>query len=240
VHRGEGFGFVERTVILIPAAGLALPNFELLPRREAGGLDFLGIKGLDLKLDANSPRDELQLVAAFHKKYLLFAGGAHEAIEAAVTSAGHLVPDLAEMAPICKPGVLRFLSGITTGTIELQNGLLAVQAPDTRCTTGLFYDTILAGRERETLLTVANDLLDVLQNASREAPLRGLTLENPFDPKRLMGTVVGAIAGFFLGSFIGILLLFIMGKTLVFFMPVFALGGLALGGFLGKTLMRSK
>lgn len=240
VHRGGDFGFVERTVILIPAAGLALPNFELLPRRETGGLGLLGIKGLDLKLDANAPRDEIQLVAAFNKNYLLFAGGAREAMEASITSADHLVPGLAEIAPICKPGVLRFLAGITTGTIELQNGFLAVRAPDTRVTAGLFYDTILAGRARETLLTVANDLLDVLQNASREAPMRGLTLENTFHPSHMIGGLVGAAIGFFLGFFLGFLLLFLIGKKFFLLIPVLALGGAALGNWIGKRLMRSK
>ena len=240
MHRGGNFGFVERTVILIPAAGLALPNFELLPRREAGGLGFLGIKGLDLKLDANAPRDELQLVAGFNKNFLLFAGGAHEAMEAAITSAEHLVPGLAEMAAICKPGVLRFLAGITTGTIELQNGFLAVRAPDTRVTAGIFYDTILEGQARETLLTVANDLLDVLQNASREAPLRGLTLESTFHPSHMIGGLVGAAIGFFLGFLLGFPLLFLIGKKFFLLIPVLALGGAALGNWIGKRLMRSK
>jgi hypothetical protein len=240
VHRGEGFGFVKRTVILIPAAGLALPNFDLLPRREAGGLGFLGIKGLDLKLNANAPHDETQLVAAFHKNFHLFAGGAYEAMEAAITSADHLVPDLAEMIPLCKPGILRFLAGITTGTIELQNGYLAVQAPDTRVAAGFFYDTILAGRERETLLNVANDLLDVLQKASREAPLRGLTLENSFNPKHIIGGVIGAAVGFFLGFFLGFPLLFLLGKKYFLLIPVLALVGAALGNWIGKRLMRSK
>jgi len=203
-------------------------------------LGFLGIKGLDLKLDANAPRDELQLVAAFNKNYHLFAGGAHEAMEAAITSADHLVPSLAEMAPICKPWVLRFLAGITTGTIELQNGFLAVQAPDTRVAAGFFYDTILAGRERETLLTVANDLLDVLQNATREAPLRGLTLENTFNPKHIIGGVVGAVVGFFLGFLLGIPLLFLIGKKFFLLIPVLALVGAALGNWIGKMLMPSK
>lgn len=240
VHRGGNFGFVERSVILIPAAGLELPNFELLPRRETGVLGFLGIKGLDLKMGASAPRDELQLVAAFNENYLLFAGGAHEAMEAAITSAGHLVPGLAEMAPICKPGVLRFLADITTGTIEMQNGFLAVRAPDTRVTAGIFYDTILAGRERDALLTVANDFLDVLQNASREAPLRVLTLENTFNPSHIIGGLVGAAVGFFLGFFLGFPLLFLIGKEYFLVMLVLALVGAALGNWIGKRLMRSK
>jgi len=240
VHRGGSFGFVERTVILIPAAGLALPNFELLPRRETGGLGFLGIKGLDLKLAASAPRDELQLVADFNKNYHLFAGGAHEAMEASITSADHLVPGPVEMAPLCKPVILRFLACITTGTIELQNGYLAVQAPDTRVAAGIFYDTILAGRERETLLTVANDLLDVLQNASREAPLRELTLENTFNPSHIIGGLVGSGVGFFLGFLLGFPLLFLFGKKFFLLIPVLALVGAALGNWIGKRLLRSK
>jgi hypothetical protein len=239
VQRGEGFSFVERTVILIPAAGLDLPNFELVPRRESGGLGLLGIKGLDLKVSANTPHDELQLVDAFNKNYHLFGGGAFEAMEAAIKSADHLVPGLAEMTPLCKPGVLRFLSGTTTGMIELQNGFLAVQAPDTRVAAGIIYDTILAGRARESLLTVANDLLDVLQNASREAPLRGLTLENTFNPKHVIGGMVGAAVGFFLGSFLGLLVSFLVDKKFIFLIPVLAFGCAVLGGWIGKKLTPS-
>jgi hypothetical protein len=240
VRRGGSFGFVETTVILIPASGLDLPNFELLPRREAGGLGFLGIKGLDLKLGANAPRDERQLVDAFNRIYLLFGGGAFEAMEASIKSTDHLVPSLAEMATICKPGVLRFLSGTTTGMIELQNGFLAVRAPDTRMAAGLYYDTILAGRARETLLTVATDLLNALQNASREAPLRGLTLDNTFNPSHVIGGMVGAAVGFFLGFFLGFLVLFLIGKKFFLLIPVLAFGGAALGSLIGRMLMRSK
>jgi hypothetical protein len=235
------YRLVTRTVILVPTAGLDLPNFALLPRRETAALNLIGIKGLDLKLGDDALRDEREWVDEFNRHYSLFAGGAFDAMEASITSAAHLVPDPSVMASVCKPGILRFLSGINTGTIEVRNGYLAVWVADpVRAISPPGQDALLTGRERESLLTVANDLLDVLQHASREAPLRGLTLGNPFDPKRMIGTVVGAVAGFLLGSFIGIVLLFIMGKKLVVFMPVFALSGLALGGLLGKTLMRSK
>jgi hypothetical protein len=239
-RRGTYWRLIEKTVILIPAAGIDLPNFELLPRQLAVGMDFLGIKGLNLKLAASAQRDELQLVAAFNENYLLFAGGAHEAMEAAVTSADQLVPGLVEMASICKPGVLRFLSGTTTGTIELQNGYLAVRAPEPRIGPSGPHDTILAGRERETLLTVANDLLDVLQNASREAPLRGLTLENTFNPSHMIGGLVGAAVGFFLGFFLGFIVLFLVGKKFFLVVPVLALVGAAIGNLIGKMLMRRK
>ncbi len=240
VQRRGNFRLIEKTVILISAAGLDLSNFELLPRRQAEGMDFLGIKGLDLKLAASAPRDELQLVAAFNENYLLFAGGAHEAMEAAVTSAEQLVPSPAEMLSICKPGVLRFLSGTTTGTIELQNGYLAVRAPEPRIGPSGPHDTVLEGRARETLLTVANDLLDALQHASREAPLHGLTLENTFNPTHMIGGLVGAAIGFFLGFFLGFLVLFLVGKKFFLLIPVLALGGAALGNLIGKMLLRSK
>jgi hypothetical protein len=232
-HHGS-FGYVEKTVVLVSTAGLDLPDFELLPRRENAGLNFLGIKGLDLKLSDNAPRDERQMVDAFNKNYSLFAGGAVKSMKASITSANHLVPDLADMALICKPGVLRFLSKITTGTIEVRNGYLAVRAPETRIIRGTFADTILTGRERENLLAVANDLLDVLQNASREATLRGLTLENNYNPARMFGALIGAGVGFFIGLWIGILMMCLLGKNFILLIPVFPLGGLALGGFLGK------
>jgi hypothetical protein len=180
------------------------------------------------------------LVDGFNRNYHLFGGGAFEATEAAIKSADHLVPSPAEMVSICKPEVLRFLSGTTTGLIELQNGFLVVQAPDTRVAAGIIYDTILAGRARESLLTVANDLLDMLRNASREAPLRGLTLENTFNPTHVIGGMVGAAVGFFLGFFLGFLVLFFLGKKFLLLIPVLAAGGAALGNWIGKMLMRSK
>jgi hypothetical protein len=130
-------------------------------------------------------------------------------------------------------------SEVTTGTIEMRNGYIAVWAPETRIIRGAFADTILAGRERESLLAVANDLLDVLQNATREAPLRGLTLENTFKPSHMIGGLIGAGVGFFVGFLIGILLLFLVGKKLFLLIPVLALGGAALGSFVGKRLIRS-
>jgi|GEM_PF-1533976 len=239
-RRGPYHRLIEKTVVVIPADGIDLPNFELLPRRQAGGMDFLGIKGLDLKLAASAPRDDVELVTAFNENYLLFAGGAHEAMEAAVTSAHLLVPSPAEMLSICKPRVLRFLSGATTGTIELQNGYLAVRAPEPRVGPSGPHDTILAGRARETLLTVANDLLDALQNASREGPFPGLTLENTLNPSHLFGGLVGAAVGFFVGFFLGFPLLFLVGKKFFLLIPVLALVGAVLGNFIGKRLMRSK
>ena len=180
------------------------------------------------------------MVDAFNKNYSLFGGGAFEAMEASIKSADHLVPSLADMASICKPGVLRFLSTASTGFIEVQNGYLAIRAPETRIITGAFSDMILQGRERESLLAVANDLLDVLANAAREAPLRALTLENTFRPAQLLGSIIGGVIGFCLGGFIGVLLLFLLKEKHLFLIPVLALGGAALGRFIGNTLMRSK
>lgn len=239
MQAGE-WGLVRKTVVVIPTTGLSLPNFDLLPRRETGGMNFLGIKGLDLKTNPLAPPDERRLVDAFNKNYSLFAGGAFEAMEASIRSADHLVPSLSDMAAICKPGVLRFLSTASTGTIEFQNGFLAVCAPETRIITGAFSDTILQGRERESLLAVANDLLDVLANAASEAPLRALTLENTFRPAQLLGGIIGGIIGFSLGGFIGVLLLFLLKEKLLFLIPVLALGGAALGHFIGKMLTRAR
>jgi hypothetical protein len=246
VMRGGESGSVWKTVVLIPTDGLDLPNFDLLPRRETGGMNFLGIKGLDLKLAPTAPQDERQLVDAFNKNYSLFGGGAFEAMEASIKSADHLVPSLADMALICKPGFLRFLSTASTGFIEVQNGYLAIRAPETRIITGALSDVILHGRERESLLAVANDLFDVLANAASEAPLHALTVENTFNPSQLLGSIVGGFIGFCLGGFFGILLLFRPQENYLFvipalaLIPVLTLGGAALGRFIGNTLMRFK
>jgi hypothetical protein len=242
VERGDsnGYFFAWRTIIVIPTSGLNLPNFDLLPRRETGGMNFLGIKGLDLKVNPLAPPDEQRLVDAFNKSYSLFAGGAFEAMEASIKSADHLVPSVADMAAICKPSVLRFLSTAVTGFIEVQNGYLAIRAPETRIITGAFSDIILQGRERESLLTVANDLLDVLANAASEAPLRALTLENTFNPRQLLGGIIGGFIGFGLGGFIGVVLLFVLKEKHLFLIPVLALGGAAIGRFIGNRLTRAK
>ena len=235
-----GYGFVWKTIILIPTAGLDLPNFDLLPRREAGGMNFLGVKGLDLKVNPLAPPDEQRLVDAFNKNYSLFAGGAFEAMEASIKSADHLVPRLADMAAVCKPSVLRFLSTAITGFIEVQDGFLAIRAPQTRIITGGLSDTILQGKERESLLAVANDFLDVLANASSEAPLRSLTLENTFNPVKLLGGIIGGVIGFCLGGVIGVVLLFLLKEKHLFLIPVLAMGGAALGLLIGKILTRAK
>jgi hypothetical protein len=248
VMRGGESGSVWKTIVLIPTDGLDLPNFDLVPRRETAGMSFLGIKGLDLKLAPTARQDERQLVDAFNKNYSLFGGGAFEAMEASIKSADHLVPSLASMASICKPGVLRFLADASTGFIEVQNGYVAIRAPETRIITGAFSDIILQGRERESLLSVANDLLDVLANAASESPLRTLTLENTFNPYQLLGNIIGGMIGFCLGGFIGIVLLFLRQENYSFLtsalalalIPALALGGAVLGRFIGNTLMRFK
>jgi hypothetical protein len=246
--RGGEYGNVWKTVIVIPTAGLDLPNFDLLPRRETGGMAFLGIKGLDLKLAPTAARDERQLVEAFNRNYSLFGGGAFEAMEASIRFADHLVPSLADMAAICKPSVLRFLSTASTGFIEVQNGYLAIRAPETRIVTGAFSDIILQGRERDSLLNVANDLLDVLAKATSEAPLNTLTLENTFNPGQLLGSVNGGVIGFCLGGVVAILLLFLPKEDYAFLtaalalalIPVLAVGGAVLGRFIGNTMLRFK
>jgi hypothetical protein len=235
-----GFFFVWKTIVVIPTAGLKLPNFDLLPRRETGGMNLLGIKGLDLKVNPLAPPDEQCLVDAFNKNYSVFGGGSIEAMKAAIKSADHLVPSLADMAAICKPSVLRFLSTAVTGFIEVQDGYLAIRAPETRIITPGTSDTILEGRERESLLTVANDFLDVLANAANEAPLRGLTLENTFNPLQFLGGIIGGVIGFCLGGFSGVVLLFLLEEKQLFLIPLLALGCAAIGLFTGKMLTRAK
>jgi VIT1/CCC1 family predicted Fe2+/Mn2+ transporter len=121
----------------------------------------------------------------------------------------------------------------------VQNGYLAIRAPETRIIRGAFSDNP-QGRERESLLTVANDLLDVLANAANEAPLRALTLENTFNPRQLLGGIIGGFIGFGLGGFIGVVLLFLLKEKKLYLIPVLALGGAAIGRFIGNRLTRAK
>lgn len=239
-QEGDMYGSVWHTVILIPTTGLDLPNFDLVPRRETGGMNFLGIKGLELKLSATATIDERRMVHAFDKNYSLFGGGAFDALEASIKSAPHRVPSLAEMASICKPSVLSFLSIAVTGYIEVRDGYVAICAPKTRIITGPFSDTILRGRERESLLSVTNDLLDVLESSAREAPLRALTLENTFRPAQFLGTLIGSALGFFVGLIMSIVLFFMLDSKYLLLIPLPIFGGIVLGRFIGNRLMRAK
>ena len=56
----------------------------------------------------------------------------------------------------------------------------------------------------------------------------------------MLGGIIGAAIGFFLGFFLGFPLLFLIGKKFFLLIPVLALGGAALGNWIGKRLMRSK
>jgi hypothetical protein len=239
-HDSTGYFFVWETIVVVPTAGLKLPDFDLLPRRETGGMNTLGVKGLDLMVSPTASPDERQLVEAFNNNYSLFAGGAFEAMEASIRSADHLVPVLADMAAVCKPSVLRFLSTATTGFIEVQDGYLAIRAPYTHIIGPGDSHTILTGRERESLLTVANDFLDVLAKAEHEAPLRALTMENNFSPFQFLGGIVGGVIGFCLGGFIGVVLLFLLKEKHLFLIPGLALGCAAIGLLIGKMLTRAR
>lgn len=233
--------FVWQTIVVIHSSGLNLPNFDLLPRRESGGMNFLGIKGLDLKANPLTPPDEQRLVDAFNKSYCLFAGGAFEAMEAAIKSAHHLVPSPSDMAVICKPSVLRFLCTAVTGFIEVQDGYLAIRTPEeTRIIGPGVRHTILEGREREALLTVANDFLDVLANAASEAPLRTLRLENTLRPAQFLGSIIGVAIGFFVGVIASIILLIGFKGKYLYFAPLLVLGGVVLGRFIGTWLTRAR
>lgn len=239
---GENNFSFWQTVVVVPTSGLNLPNFDLMPRREtAGGLNFLGIKGLDLKLAPTAPMDERRLVEAFNKNYHLFGGGAYEAMVASIKAAEHLVPSLSDMASICKPSVLRFLSTAFTGFIEVQDGYLAIRAPkEARIIGPGVSHTILEGRDRESLLTVANDFLDALAVSAREAPLQALILENRFRPAQFFGTLIGIAVGFIAGTIFSVILVIVFKGKYLYLIPLLLLAGVVLGRFIGKMLTRAK
>lgn len=251
-HRGrpfEVFDFQEeksgvdawpnwRTVVLLPLGNLALPAFALWPRRETVGMNFLGIKGLDLALPPAASVFDRKLVDDFNRNYSLFAGGAFGSAQAVIAAPGQPVPGLAEMSAVCKPGVLSFLSTAVTGAIEVRDGYLLVCAPETRQVRPAYADVILQGADRERLLAVANDLLDALANAAREAPLRDLAIGNSFNPKQVFGAILGGFAGFALGGFLGVLSLFVLEEKRLYLIPLLAIGGALLGSMLGKRLRR--
>lgn len=251
-HRGRPFEVLDfqeeksgvdawpnwRTVVLLPLGNLALPAFALWPRRETVGMNFLGIKGLDLALPSAASVFDRKLVDDFNRNYSLFAGGAFGSAQAVIAAPGQPVPGLAEMSAVCKPGVLSFLSTAVTGAIEVRDGYLLVCAPETRQVRPAYADVILQGAEREGLLAVANDLLDALANAAREAPLRDLAIGNSFNPKHVLGAILGGFAGFALGGFLGVVSLFVLEEKRLYLIPLLAIGGALLGSMLGKRLRR--
>lgn len=251
-HRGRPFEVLDfqeeksgvdawpnwRTVVLLPLGNLALPAFALWPRRETVGMNFLGIKGLDLALPSAASVFDRKLVDDFNRNYSLFAGGAFGSAQAVIAAPGQPVPGLAEMSTVCKPGVLSFLSTAVTGAIEVRDGYLLVCAPETRQVRPAYADVILQGADRERLLAVANDLLDALANAAREAPLRDLAIGNSFNPKQVLGAILGGFAGFALGGFLGVLSLFVLEEKRLYLIPLLAIGGALLGSMIGKRLRR--
>jgi hypothetical protein len=224
------------TVVLLPLGNLSLPAFALWPRRETVGMNFLGIKGLDLTLPPSASLFDRQLVDDFNRHYSLFVGGAFGSVQAAIEAPGQTVPDLAEMSAICKPGVLSFLSAAVVGAIEVRDGYLVVCAPETRLVRPANADVILQGAERERLLAIANDLLDALANAAREAPLRDLAIGNSCNPKHVLGVILGGCAGFALGGLLGVLSLFLLEEKRLYLIPLLAIGGALLGSMIGKRL----
>ena len=235
IDRNRLFEIVDIRVEM-PSDGEVYSVWQTIVVIPTAGLNFVGIKGLELKLAANAPLDDQRLLEAFNNNYFLFGGGVRRALAASPQSTDEPVPSPAEMASICKPSVLRFLATAVTGSIEVRKGCLTMRAPQTRIIGPGVSDTILEGRERQSLLTVANDLLEVLANAAGEAPLPGLTVENNFRPAELLGSVLGGVLGFVLGGFVGLLSLFLLDEKQLLLVPGLALGGAALGCFLGKTV----
>lgn len=234
----DGYYFYWRTVAVIPINGLHLPNFELVPRRETAGMNFLGVKGLDLHLAPNASPDERAMVDAFKKNYSIFGADARKALEASIKSAPQLVPRLADVASILKPSVLRFLATAVTGSIEVHDGYLTIEAPETRVIRAGISHTILKGSEREGLLNIANDFLEVFANTAYESPLRSLTLENTFRPAQMLGGIIGVAVGFFVGVIVAIVLFFKYKGDYMYLLPLPIIAGVMLGRFLGHWLTR--
>ena len=240
-HNSENVDYhVWQTIVVVRTSGMKLPTFELMPRRETPGMGLLGIKGLELTIPTTASPDEQRLVAAFSKNYSLFRGGAHASIEASLKSTDASLPNADDLALMRKPSVLRFLSTAVTGSIEVRNGLLAIRAPETRVIRAAISDTILEGKDRDDLLTVANDLLDAFANSENESPLGSFSSENTFRPASFAGGLIGGAIGFLLGGGIGILVAFLLKGMSFFLIPVLAFVGFVLGQFLGKALTRSK
>ena len=235
-----GHYYYWRTIAVISLEGLRLPNFELLPRRETSGMNLLVVKGLDLNLAPNASTDERAMVEAFNKNYSIFGGGARNAMEASIKSSPHLVPRLSDLASILKPSVLRFLATAVTGSIKIHDGYVKIEAAETRVIRPGISHTVLKGSEREDLLNIANDFLEVFANITYESPLRSLTLQNNFRPAQLLGTLIGIVIGFLVGGMASIVLLFTSSNKVLYFFPLLVLAGVFLGGFLGNRITRTK
>jgi hypothetical protein len=136
--------------------------------------------------------------------------------------------------------VLRFLATAVTGSIKVHDGYLTIEAPETRIIRAGISHTILKGSEREDLLNIANDFLDVFANTAYESPLRSLTLENTFRPTQFLGTIIGVAVGFFVGMISAIVVFLKYDFEYIYLLPLPIIAGVMLGRFIGNWLTRKK
>lgn len=231
---GEAISWIDQTVLLMPGATKRLPDFEILPRGLINVLGAFHLGGLEISPPEDSPSPDGEGIKDFNRHYHLYKAGVIESARDAMSAPGTPDQDFAQLASLFRPPVLRFLTQHPGWSIESQNGFLAITA----------HEKLLDDTERDALLSFANELLSMLLHPPRPAVAPAAApapqMRNVMQPKRLLGTVIGGGVGFFVGALLGIVLLFFVdGKLIVLLLPVLAIIGLGLGGFVGGKLART-
>ena len=62
--------------------------------------------------------------------------------------------------------------------------------------------------------------------------------KNSFNPKHVLGAILGGFAGFALGGFLGVVSLFALEEKRLYLIPLLAFVGALLGSMIGKRLRR--
>jgi hypothetical protein len=226
----DGDVTTEATALVLPVTPGSLPAFAFVPRSLTWAAEWLGVEGLAISTDADTPPALARVIEEVKKHYQVHSGGFGEAIQEAARHSRAPAPDPAVFATICKPEVLGFLSRHPGWFIESQGGLLAMWKPG----------RVMSGDERSEALALANEIMNLFDRADAMPAIPGVEVTNPFKVKRVVGTVVGAFVGFFAGAVISIALLFFVNQKLILLLPVLALLGVFVGGLLGAMTGRAK
>ncbi|MCY2966320.1 MAG: hypothetical protein NT069_22250 [Planctomycetota bacterium] len=240
VHReGEQRRSTSRTVFLCEAAGL--PEFTLCP--QGLGLRLLGRAGVEgLTFDCARGLDpvESETVAQFSRQFHLKAIDVAKMIAIAVLSADEDSDNENAVRRLFSPRVMELFNKHPDYSLQAGQGFLAVWRGD----------RILPRRLRTELLTTALEIRSGLADGVRDSrDVAGLAprpgAETGRQAVRFRNTLIGGVAGLFLGFFLGA-----SGASAIFFrpaigqppgwdivlVPVVFFGSVLLGGGLGAAV----
>ena len=228
-YRGTARLQVTQTVLLMPGSTNLLPGFEILPRGMVDVLGALHIGGLEIRPPDGPQFRDAEIIKDFNRHYLLYKGGVVESVQSAIAPTQTAAQDFAELATLFRTPILRFLAQHPGWSIESQGGFLAISA----------HGRLLDDTGRNDLLSFAAELLSMLHCPPRSASPPAVQMQTVMEPKRLLGTVIGALVGFLVGTMTAgtlNLLSIIGGWKFMLLLPLLAIAGIALGGFVGGKI----